>query len=59
MDLRIGVIGTGAIGKEHINRITNGYESWWRVGTEQVSTNPDVEKAAKAMSAEVARVRKF
>jgi myo-inositol 2-dehydrogenase/D-chiro-inositol 1-dehydrogenase len=23
MDLRIGVIGTGAIGKEHINRITN------------------------------------
>lgn len=23
MNLRIGVIGTGAIGKEHINRITN------------------------------------
>lgn len=23
MKLRIGVIGTGAIGKEHINRITN------------------------------------
>lgn len=23
MSLRIGVIGTGAIGKEHINRITN------------------------------------
>jgi 3D-(3,5/4)-trihydroxycyclohexane-1,2-dione acylhydrolase (decyclizing) len=39
--------------------MTTGYESWWRVGTAQVSTNPDVEKAAKAMAAEVARTRKF
>jgi 3D-(3,5/4)-trihydroxycyclohexane-1,2-dione acylhydrolase (decyclizing) len=39
--------------------MTYGYESWWRVGTAQVSTNPDVEKAAKAMAVEIARTRKF
>jgi 3D-(3,5/4)-trihydroxycyclohexane-1,2-dione acylhydrolase (decyclizing) len=39
--------------------MTHGYESWWRVGTAQVSTNPEVEKAAKAMAAEVAKARKF
>jgi 3D-(3,5/4)-trihydroxycyclohexane-1,2-dione acylhydrolase (decyclizing) len=39
--------------------MTCGYESWWRVGTAQVSTNPDVEKAAKAMAEEVAEARKF
>jgi 3D-(3,5/4)-trihydroxycyclohexane-1,2-dione acylhydrolase (decyclizing) len=39
--------------------MTKGYESWWRVGTAQVSTNPEVEKAAKAMAAEVTKVRKF
>jgi 3D-(3,5/4)-trihydroxycyclohexane-1,2-dione acylhydrolase (decyclizing) len=39
--------------------MTCGYESWWRVGTAQVSTNPDVELAAKAMAAETAKVRKF
>jgi 3D-(3,5/4)-trihydroxycyclohexane-1,2-dione acylhydrolase (decyclizing) len=39
--------------------MTYGYESWWRVGTAQVSANPDVEKAAGAMAAEVARARKF
>ncbi|GHV82858.1 3D-(3,5/4)-trihydroxycyclohexane-1,2-dione hydrolase [Spirochaetia bacterium] len=39
--------------------MTIGYESWWRVGTAQVSTNPKVEKAAKAMAAEAAKARKF
>jgi 3D-(3,5/4)-trihydroxycyclohexane-1,2-dione acylhydrolase (decyclizing) len=39
--------------------MTHGYESWWRVGTAQVSANPDVEKAAKDMAAEVARARKY
>jgi 3D-(3,5/4)-trihydroxycyclohexane-1,2-dione acylhydrolase (decyclizing) len=39
--------------------MTFGYESWWRVGTAQVSDNPEVEKAAKEMAAEVAKARKF
>ncbi|MDR2484792.1 MAG: 3D-(3,5/4)-trihydroxycyclohexane-1,2-dione acylhydrolase (decyclizing) [Treponema sp.] len=39
--------------------MTYGYESWWRVGTAQVSTNPDVAKAAEAMSSEAAKTRKF
>jgi 3D-(3,5/4)-trihydroxycyclohexane-1,2-dione acylhydrolase (decyclizing) len=39
--------------------MTNGYGNWWRVGTAQVSVNPEVEKAAKAMAEEVARARKF
>jgi 3D-(3,5/4)-trihydroxycyclohexane-1,2-dione acylhydrolase (decyclizing) len=39
--------------------MTYGYESWWRVGTAQVSANPDVEKAAETMAAEAALARKF
>jgi len=39
--------------------MTFGYESWWRVGTAQVSTNPEVVKAAKEMAAEVEKTRKF
>jgi 3D-(3,5/4)-trihydroxycyclohexane-1,2-dione acylhydrolase (decyclizing) len=39
--------------------MTHGYESWWRVGTAQVSSNPEVEKAACAMAAEIAKARKF
>jgi 3D-(3,5/4)-trihydroxycyclohexane-1,2-dione acylhydrolase (decyclizing) len=39
--------------------MTSGYESWWRVGTAQVSANPEVEKAAQAMAAETAKTRKF
>ncbi|MDR3171165.1 MAG: 3D-(3,5/4)-trihydroxycyclohexane-1,2-dione acylhydrolase (decyclizing) [Treponema sp.] len=39
--------------------MTRGYESWWRVGTAQVSTNPEVEAAAKSMAAEVIKTRKF
>jgi 3D-(3,5/4)-trihydroxycyclohexane-1,2-dione acylhydrolase (decyclizing) len=39
--------------------MTYGYESWWRVGTAQVSSNPDVVKAAEDMAAEAGRARKF
>lgn len=39
--------------------MTYGYESWWRVGTAQVSANPEVEAAAQAMSAEIVKTRKF
>jgi 3D-(3,5/4)-trihydroxycyclohexane-1,2-dione acylhydrolase (decyclizing) len=39
--------------------MTRGYGSWWRVGTAQVSANPEVEAAAREMAAETARARKF
>ncbi len=39
--------------------MTQGYESWWRVGTAEVSSNPEVVKSAEAMKRETARARKF
>jgi 3D-(3,5/4)-trihydroxycyclohexane-1,2-dione acylhydrolase (decyclizing) len=39
--------------------MTGGYENWWRVGTAQVSSNAEVEEAAKKMAVEVAKARKF
>jgi 3D-(3,5/4)-trihydroxycyclohexane-1,2-dione acylhydrolase (decyclizing) len=39
--------------------MTQGYESWWRVGTAEVSTNPDVVRAAQEMKADLAKARKF
>jgi 3D-(3,5/4)-trihydroxycyclohexane-1,2-dione acylhydrolase (decyclizing) len=45
--------------KTSAKTMTNGYDSWWRVGTAQVSTNPEVEKAAKAIAEEVKKTRKF
>jgi 3D-(3,5/4)-trihydroxycyclohexane-1,2-dione acylhydrolase (decyclizing) len=39
--------------------MTKSYASWWRVGTAQVSSNPEVEKAAKEMAAESAKAGKF
>ncbi|GHT98071.1 3D-(3,5/4)-trihydroxycyclohexane-1,2-dione acylhydrolase (decyclizing) [Spirochaetia bacterium] len=39
--------------------MTKGYENWWRVGTAQVSENPAVVKAAKAMAEEVSKARKY
>jgi 3D-(3,5/4)-trihydroxycyclohexane-1,2-dione acylhydrolase (decyclizing) len=39
--------------------MTKGYENWWRVGTAQVSENPAVVKAAKAMAEEAAKARKY
>jgi len=39
--------------------MTKGYDSWWRVGTAEVSDNPDVVKAAAEVKANVAIARKF
>ena len=39
--------------------MTKGYESWWRVGTAQVSHNPEVEKAAQAVAQETAKAKQF
>ncbi|MDQ7795395.1 MAG: 3D-(3,5/4)-trihydroxycyclohexane-1,2-dione acylhydrolase (decyclizing) [Spirochaetia bacterium] len=39
--------------------MTHGYESWWRVGTAEVSDNPEVVRAAEEMKAELAKARKF
>lgn len=39
--------------------MTQGYESWWRVGTAEVSTNPAVVKAAEELKAEIAKARQF
>lgn len=39
--------------------MTSGYESWWRVGTAEVSDNPEVVKAAAEVKANVAKARKF
>jgi 3D-(3,5/4)-trihydroxycyclohexane-1,2-dione acylhydrolase (decyclizing) len=39
--------------------MTNGYESWWRVGTAEVSTNPEVEQAWKEMQTEIKKSRQF
>jgi len=39
--------------------MTHDYESWWRVGTAQVSENPKVEAAARKITKEVESARKF
>jgi 3D-(3,5/4)-trihydroxycyclohexane-1,2-dione acylhydrolase (decyclizing) len=39
--------------------MTKGYDAWWRVGTAEVSGNPEVVKAAAEVRAHVARARKF
>jgi len=39
--------------------MTSGYESWWRVGTAEISRNPEVERAAKEMKEALAKARKF
>lgn len=39
--------------------MTHDYESWWRVGTAQVSENPKVEEAARKIAKEVESARKF
>jgi 3D-(3,5/4)-trihydroxycyclohexane-1,2-dione acylhydrolase (decyclizing) len=45
--------------KTSAKTMTHGYESWWRVGTAEVSSNPDVVRAAGDMAAEVVKTRKF
>ena len=39
--------------------MTQGYESWWRVGTAEVSANPQVVRAAREMKDELKKARKF
>jgi len=39
--------------------MTGGYESWWRVGTAQVSENPAVVEAARKMNREAESARRF
>ncbi len=39
--------------------MTKGYESWWRVGTAEVSDNPAVVAAAREIAENVAKARKF
>jgi 3D-(3,5/4)-trihydroxycyclohexane-1,2-dione acylhydrolase (decyclizing) len=39
--------------------MTGGYDSWWRVGTAEVSRNPRVMEAAARLKREVERARKL
>ena len=39
--------------------MTKGYDAWWRVGTAEVSDNPEVVKAAAEVKANVAKARKY
>jgi 3D-(3,5/4)-trihydroxycyclohexane-1,2-dione acylhydrolase (decyclizing) len=39
--------------------MTGGYDSWWRVGTAEVSRNPQVAEAAAQMKKEIERARKL
>ena len=39
--------------------MTGGYDSWWRVGTAQVSGNAQVEEAARRIAREVETARRF
>ncbi len=39
--------------------MTHGYGSWWRVGTAQVSENPEVVKASLAQKEETAKARAY
>jgi len=39
--------------------MTEGYEAWWRVGTAQVSTHPEVEKAAQKIKEFASKVKQY
>ncbi len=39
--------------------MTGGYDSWWRVGTAAISSNPEVAAAAAEVAANVAKARKY
>jgi 3D-(3,5/4)-trihydroxycyclohexane-1,2-dione acylhydrolase (decyclizing) len=39
--------------------MTKGYDSWWRVGTAEISSNPAVAAAAKEVAANVAKARSY
>lgn len=54
-----GTVSTVIDAKVTQKSMTHDYESWWRVGTAQVSDNPKVVEAAKKISREVESARKF
>jgi len=54
-----GQVSTVIDAKVTQKSMTHDYESWWRVGTAQVSENPKVVEAAKKISKEVEAARKF
>ena len=39
--------------------MTDGYEAWWRVGTAQVSSHPEVEKAAEKIAEISAEIKQY
>jgi 3D-(3,5/4)-trihydroxycyclohexane-1,2-dione acylhydrolase (decyclizing) len=39
--------------------MTDGYDSWWRVGTAQVSKHPEVVRAAEDIAAHVKEAKRF
>ena len=45
--------------KVTMKSMTGGYESWWRVGTAEVSANPKVVEAARRMKEEAETARRF
>jgi 3D-(3,5/4)-trihydroxycyclohexane-1,2-dione acylhydrolase (decyclizing) len=54
-----GTVSTVIDVKVITKSMTHDYESWWRVGTAQVSENPRVVEAAKKIAREVESARKF
>lgn len=39
--------------------MTNGYESWWRVGNAEISKNKNIENATKQLKKEIEKARKY
>jgi 3D-(3,5/4)-trihydroxycyclohexane-1,2-dione acylhydrolase (decyclizing) len=54
-----GNVSTVIDAKVTAKSMTHDYESWWRVGTAQVSENPKVEEAARKIAKEVESAWKF
>ncbi len=54
-----GTVSTVIDAKVTTKSMTHDYESWWRVGTAQVSKNPKVVEAAKRIQREVETARKY
>ena len=45
--------------KVGFDSMSDGYESWWRVGTPEVSERPDVIEAHQGLKSEVTKVKQF
>jgi len=45
--------------KVGFNSMSDGYDSWWRVGTPEVSQKPDVLKANKELRENINKVKQF